>query len=132
MMTMQSSLQRWPAHELRRIAEADDLHIAPFREDGVKYGTPIWIWSVAVNGELYARAYNGRKSRWYQAARRQRAGRIMAAGVICDVCFQCIEGSVNDLIDEAYRAKYACPYLNTMIGRTARGATVRIAPRNRS
>jgi hypothetical protein len=25
----------WPQDELRRIAEADDLHVAPFREDGV-------------------------------------------------------------------------------------------------
>lgn len=34
--------------ELRKIAEADDLHISPFREDGVTYGTPTWIWSVVV------------------------------------------------------------------------------------
>ena len=34
--------------ELRKIAEADDLHISPFREDGKTYGTPTWIWSVAV------------------------------------------------------------------------------------
>jgi hypothetical protein len=26
--------------ELRKIAEADDLHISPFREDGVTYGNP--------------------------------------------------------------------------------------------
>jgi hypothetical protein len=38
----------WSKDELRRVAEADDLHIAPFREDGVTYGTPTWIWSVAV------------------------------------------------------------------------------------
>ena len=25
----------WSKDELRKIAEADDLHIAPFREDGV-------------------------------------------------------------------------------------------------
>ena len=132
-MAVQVSLQRWPADELRRIAEADDLHIAPFRRDGVTYGTPTLIWSVAVNGELYARAYNGQRSRWYQAAMRQRAGRIMAAGGICDVGFERVEGPVNDHIDEAYRGKYASsPYLNAMIGSTARGATVRITPRNRS
>jgi Uncharacterized protein conserved in bacteria (DUF2255) len=39
--------------ELRKIAEADDLHIAPFRDDGVTYGTPTWIWSVAVDDALY-------------------------------------------------------------------------------
>ena len=58
----------WPKDELRKIAEADDLHIAPFREDGVTYGTATWIWSVAVEGDLYARAYNGPNSRWYLAA----------------------------------------------------------------
>ena len=42
-----------------RIAEADNLHISPFREDGVTYGTPTWIWSVAVDGALYFRGYNG-------------------------------------------------------------------------
>ena len=38
----------WSKDELRKIAEANDLHIAPFREDGATYGTPTWIWSVAV------------------------------------------------------------------------------------
>jgi hypothetical protein len=33
----------WSKDELSRIAEADDLHIAPFREDGITYGTPTWI-----------------------------------------------------------------------------------------
>jgi hypothetical protein len=29
----------WSKDELRKIAEADDLHILPFREHGVTYGT---------------------------------------------------------------------------------------------
>ena len=53
----------WDQDELRAIARADDLHVAPFREDGKTYGTPTWIWSVTVDGELYVRAYNGRSSR---------------------------------------------------------------------
>jgi hypothetical protein len=53
---MTPMLTRWPADEIREIAEADGLRIAPFREDGVSYRTPTWIWSVAVNGELYVRA----------------------------------------------------------------------------
>lgn len=60
----------WLKDELRRIAETDNLHIAPLREDGVTYATPTWLWSVVVDGELYVRAYNGRQSRWYQAAGR--------------------------------------------------------------
>ena len=53
----------WSKDELRRIAEADDLHISPFRDDGVTYGTLTWIWSVAVDDALYVRAYNGKGSR---------------------------------------------------------------------
>jgi hypothetical protein len=57
----------WPKDELRKIAESDDLHIAPFREDGVTYGTPTWIWSVVIGDDLYVRAYHWKNSRWYQA-----------------------------------------------------------------
>src|SRR5437867_9270833 len=53
----------WPKDELRKIAEADDLHISPFRGDGRTHGTPTWIWSVVVDDALYVRAYNGQNSR---------------------------------------------------------------------
>ena len=42
----------WTEDELRRIVEADDLHIAPLRPDGRTYGTATWIWCVAVDGDL--------------------------------------------------------------------------------
>jgi len=45
-------MSSWSKDELRKIAETDDLHISPFREDGVTYGTPTWIWSVVVDGNL--------------------------------------------------------------------------------
>jgi hypothetical protein len=117
--------------ELHQIAKADDLHISPFREDGMTYGTPTWIWSVAVDDALYVRAYNGRNSRWHQAALRQKAGRIVAAGMTKEVTFEPVDGPINDRIDEAYRAKYrGSPYLAPMIGARARAATVRITPRD--
>jgi hypothetical protein len=120
----------WKQEELRRIAETDDLHVAPFREDGRTYGTPTWIWSVVLDGDLYVRAYNGTRSRWYQAALRQQAGRITAAGLTREVAFEPIDGAINDRIDDTYRAKYAgSPYLASMIGTRARSATVRVAPR---
>ena len=121
----------WSKDELHRIAEADDLHIAPFREDGVTYGTPTWIWSVAVDDALYVRAYNGRASRWYRAALRQKAGRIIAAGMTKEVAFEPVDDApTNDRIDDAYRAKYrGSPYLGPMIGARARAATVKVMPR---
>jgi hypothetical protein len=95
----------------------------------VTYGTPIWIWSVAVDDALYVRAYNGVKSRWYQAAVRQKAGRIFAAGMTKEVTFEPVEGPINDRIDDAYRAKYrGSPYLRPMLGARARSATVKVLP----
>jgi hypothetical protein len=121
----------WSQEHLRSIASSDDLHIAPLRDDGVTYGTPTWIWSVVLDGALYARAYNGRSSRWHQAALRQKAGRITAAGMTKDVAFEPVEGAVNDAIDEAYRTKYrGSPYLEPMIGPRARAATVKIIERD--
>ena len=74
-------MSTWPNDEIRRIAETDDLHVSPLRDDGKSYGTPTWIWSVVVDDALYVRAYHGQSSRWYQAALRQKAGRITAAGM---------------------------------------------------
>ena len=120
----------WTKDGLRKIAGSDDLRVSPFRDDGVTYGTPTWIWAVVVGGELYARAYNGRQSTWYQAALRQEAGRITAATMTMDVAFEFVTGPIGDRIDEAYRARYhGSPYLNSMIGERARSATVKIAPK---
>ena len=121
----------WAKDELQTIAEAADLNIAPFRADGTTYGTPTWIWSVAVDGDLYVRAYNGQSSRWHQAAMRQKAGRILAGGLTKEVAFEPVGAGINDRIDEAYRAKYrGSPYLNPIIGARARAATIRIVPRD--
>jgi hypothetical protein len=127
---MEDTMSAWPKDELHKIAEADDLHISPFRQDGATYGTPTWIWSVAVGGALYVRAYNGQQSRWYRAAVQQKAGRITAAGTTKEVTFEPVNGSTNDAVDDAYRTKYhASPYLRPMIGPGARSATVKVMPR---
>jgi hypothetical protein len=123
-------MNSWSTDELRKISETDDLHISPLREDGVTYGTPTWIWSVVVDDALYVRAYNGKKSRWYHAALRQKAGRITAAGLTKEVAFEPVDGPIKQRIDDAYRVKYkGSPYLSPMIGARARAATVKVMPR---
>ena len=119
----------WTKNELRKIAGADDLHVAPYREDGKTYGTPTWIWSVVVDDALYVRAYNGQNSRWHRAAMRQKAGRITTAGITKEVAFEPSGGAIDGRIDDAYRAKYkGSPYLEPMIGARARSATVKVTP----
>jgi hypothetical protein len=124
-------MANWSEQELGTLADTDDLHISPFREDRTTYGTPTWIWSVVVDGELFVRAYNGQNSSWYQSAIAQKAGRITAADMTKEVSFEPVDSLINDRIDEAYRTKYKkSPYLNSMIGSRARSATVKVTPRD--
>jgi hypothetical protein len=126
---MNTEGKQFSKDELQKINEADDLHIAPFREDGKTYGTLTWIWEVVVDDNLYVRAYNGVNSRWYKSAMKQKAGRIIAAGIAIEVRFERVQGDVNNAIDEAYKKKYSgSPYLSPMINNRARAATVKIIP----
>jgi hypothetical protein len=119
----------WSPDVLAAIADSDDLHVSPFREDGRTYGTPTWIWSVVVDGDLYVRAWNGRRSRWYQAAISQHAGRIRAAGADHDVRFEGADPALSARIDAAYERRYAgSPYLPPMLRDGPTSATVRITP----
>ncbi|MFJ3379353.1 DUF2255 family protein [Curtobacterium sp. NPDC090217] len=121
----------WNADTIAAIASSDDLHVSPFRADGVTYGTPTWIWSVVVDGDLYVRAYNGRNSRWYRSAIEQGAGRISAAGTQHDVTFEAAGPDLNSRIDAAYETKYAgSEYLPPMLQDGPTSATVRISPRS--
>ncbi|AYM91025.1 DUF2255 family protein [Serratia sp. 3ACOL1] len=120
----------WPEDELQRIIDEDDLHISLLREDGKTYGTPTWIWCVHVDDDLYVRARNGCRSRWFQAAERERAGRIIIAGIVKDVILETVSSSINRCIDEAYRKKYqGSPYLEPMVSEDSRAATIKITPR---
>lgn len=129
MLNMNIENKQFLPDELNRVDKADDLHIAPFREDGKTYGTPTWIWAVIVDGNLYVRAYNGVNSRWYKSALEQKAGRIIAAGITREVRFEPVHGDINSVIDEAYRKKYNdSPYLSPMISNRSRAATIKIIP----
>lgn len=124
---MSKELNHLTQEDITTIAERNDFHIAPFREDGETYGTLTWIWVVEVQGELYVRAYNGTRSRWYEAAIQQKAGKIKAAGLERAVKFEPVSGAVNDHIDEAYKLKYSgSPYLGSMISERAKAATVKV------
>lgn len=119
----------WTAEQLENISSTDDFHISPYRNDGTTPGTPTWIWSVVVDGNVYVRAYNGTASRWHQSAMTQRAGRIRAGGIDAEATFTPVDGGINDRIDDAYSVKYAgSPYLPPMLSNRARAATVRVDP----
>jgi hypothetical protein len=122
-------MKKFSKEEIKKIADSDDLHIAPFREDGKTYGTLTWIWSVVVDDILYVRAYNGIKSSWYQAAMQQKSGKIKSAGISKEVKFAPVHGEINHRIDQAYKDKYSkSRFLKDMISKKAKDATVKISP----
>jgi hypothetical protein len=53
---------------------------------------------VAVDGDLYVRAYHGQGSRWYQAAVWEGAGRIEAAGMTKEVAFEAVGSDRSETI----------------------------------
>jgi hypothetical protein len=123
-------MSTWNPDTIAAIAASDDLHVSPFRADGTTYGTPTWIWSVVVDGDLYVRAYNGQRSRWYRSAVEQGAGRITVAGADHDVAFEPVGPDLDGRIDAAYETKYAgSQYLPPMLQDGPTSATVRITPR---
>jgi hypothetical protein len=127
---MTNEIKEWPS-DLSKIAQSDDLHISPLRDDGITYGTPTWIWSVVVDNALYVRAYHGKKSTWYQAALKQKEGTTTVAGMTLSVSFSPVDAALNNSIDDAYRSKYAGrQYLNSMINERARTATIKVEARN--
>ena len=105
----------WSDDEIKAIAVSDDLPISPFRDDGVTYETPTWIWSVVVDGGLYVRAHHRHACPWYQAALRQRGGRIRVAGMTRAVNFEPVADQVNERIDAAYRAKYRTVFADSTL-----------------
>lgn len=121
-------MTNWTMQELEAIDKADDLKIAPFHEDLKTTGTPTWIWEVVVDDGLYVRAYSGTASRWYQAAIKQKGGKIIAAGKTIPVNFEAVKDpTLLDRIDAAYHKKYdPSPYVEPMINVRSKAATIKI------
>jgi hypothetical protein len=120
----------WSTEQLDTITKTDDLFVAPFRKDGLTFGTPTQTWALVVNGQVYVRAANGQKSRWYQAATTQGAGRVRVEGVYYDVTFEAAGSDDEAAIDAAYEAKYpGSSAVPIMQGSGPKSASVRISPR---
>lgn len=125
-------MSTWTGDELNKIGSAEELEIAPLRENGTLL-KPVIIWVVRVGEELYVRSYRGRDSAWFRGVQVQHAGRIWAGGVEKDVAFaEEADPAVNDRIDAAYRTKYGHypQYVAPMQAPEVRATTLRLVPRN--
>lgn len=120
----------WTSDELNEIGTAEELEIAPAREDG-SLRNPTTIWVVRVGDDLYVRSWRGRGGAWFRAARARHEGRIRAGGVEKNVTFvEVSDPGLNDQIDEAYRSKYRKypQYVSQMVASEPRSTTLRLVP----
>jgi len=120
----------WTSDELRRVGEAEELQIAPRRQNGT-LRKPVTIWVVRVGDDLYVRSYRGRGGSWFRAAQANRQGHIRAGGVEKDVTFVPESDSgLNNQIDAAYRGKYGRypQYVAPMLTDEVRSTTLKLVP----
>jgi hypothetical protein len=125
-------MTEWTSEELNKIATAEELEIAPLRDDGT-LRNPVTIWVVRVGDNLYVRSYRGHAGAWFRATKVRHEGRIWAGGVEKDVTFvNESDPEINDQIDAAYRSKYrhySASYVDPMVAPEARSTTITLVPR---
>jgi hypothetical protein len=121
----------WKTDELRRIGGAEEVEIEVLGRDG-RMRSPVTIWLVRVDDDLYVRSVRGRNGAWFRAVQEGHEGRISGGGLKKDARFEDGEPSVNDLVDAAYRDKYrryAGRILDSCLTPEARSTTLRVVPR---
>ena len=120
----------WTNDELQRIADAEELEIAPVRRNGdLRRATPIWV--VRAGDELYIRAAYGANKGWHGVARSSHRARIAAGGIERDVIVEDADRVVLDAVDVAYRDKYGRGYaqiVDSITDAEHRATTLRLLP----
>src|SRR4051812_1914601 len=123
-------MSTWTNDELQRIADAEELEIAPARRNGeLRRATPIWV--VRAGDELYVRAAYGANQGWHGVARRSRRARIAAGGLEREVTVEDADRAVLDAVDAAYRDKYGRRYaqiVDSINDAEHRASTLRLLP----
>ena len=121
----------WTSEELSKIEAADELQLASARRGGT-LRSPVTIWVVRQEDDLFVRSVNGPTSAWFRGTQERREGRISAGGVEKDVTFMDADHDLDDKVDSAYRAKYqryAGRILNSVLTAGARSTTMNLVPR---
>ena len=120
----------WMSDELSKIGAAEELQIAPLRQDG-SLRKPVTIWVVRHGDDLFVRSVNGRTAVWFRGAQARHEAHIHAGGLDKDVLL--VEtNDLSDAIDTAYRTKYrgyAADIVNSDLTPQAQAATLKLVPR---
>jgi hypothetical protein len=120
----------WTSDELAEIGGAGELEIATRRVDGT-LRKPRIIWVARLGDSLYVRSVNGPDAAWYRGTRTCMQGRIQAGGTDKDVTFVDADHTLDDAIDDVYRAKYRSSpsAVDHITSAHARSTTIELVPR---
>jgi len=125
-------MSTWTNDELQRIADAEELEMAPVRRNGeLRRATPIWV--VRAGDELYVRAAYGANKGWHRVARSSHRARITAGGIERDVTVEDADRGILDAVDAAYRDKYGGRYaqiVDSITDAEHRATTLRLLPQH--
>lgn len=124
----------WTSDELSTIGAAEEMEIAPRRDDGT-LRRPVPIWLVRLGDDLYIRSVNGRDAAWFKGTQVRHQGHIEADGTSKDVAFEDVtdDATLKNQIDTAYRTKYrryAKSIVNSVVSPRATAATLRVVPQS--
>ena len=120
----------WTSDELHAIGSAEELELAPVRDDGT-VRRPVTMWVVRDGDDVYVRSVNGRGSSWFRGALHRHEARIHAGGVEKDVSLVETDAA-SDEVDAAYHVKYDRRYpsiVPRIVAVDARAATLKLTPR---
>jgi hypothetical protein len=122
----------WTPDELERLAAEDEIDLASFRPDG-SARSPVTMWMVTDEGDVYVRAVKGVDGPWYRHLRVTDRAHVTGAGVDRQVT---VEDASQDLelggrLDAACRAKYlryAAGIVRSVVTPAAKESTLRLLP----
>ncbi|MGW5275012.1 DUF2255 family protein [Streptomyces sp. NPDC004044] len=118
----------WAPEDLALLTGSESLVLAA-GDDG---HPGVEIGMVLVRGELYVRAFQGARSRWYQAAQKHGHGQIRVGALTRAVLLETRDTMPTAEIDAAYRNKYGRSAGALVASPTAYAATIRIDPASSS
>jgi hypothetical protein len=98
------ALTAWTDEELAATAGANELTVAPLRNDGTVQ-SPRIVWVVRRGDDVYIRSVNGDEGAWFRGVQAHHAGHISAGGLEVDVSFEDADHDLDDAINEEYRRK---------------------------
>jgi len=118
-------MSAWTRDELERVGGAEELELTVS-------GRTVTIWVVRVGDSLYVRSWRGTGGAWYRGARRIGLAHVRAGAVDREVTLLEPDEDVDNLVDDAYRTKYARylgSYTAHMVAPQARATTLELEPR---